>query len=110
MLAASSCTKVEIPNIRICAVSGIMAAGADCGYTLSDKSEQLTLTEFIEFLEPSAVPGKEKGAALCQSVEDFVKLKIALEQACAKSRACTEEVVEQLEAISRRIKKVSSKK
>lgn len=104
------CTKVEIPNIRVCAVSGIMAAGADCGYSKNDKTEQMTLPQFIEFLEPSVIPGKEKGAALCQSAEDFTKLKVALEQACSKARTCTKEVAAQLNAITSRIKRVSIKK
>ncbi len=74
-------------------VAGVMAAGADCNHTLQEKPRSMNLDEFIEFLEPQAkvidpntgqVIKPARGPALCQSSDDWNKMKTALEQACKK--------------------------
>lgn len=97
-----------IPNTKVCSVAGVMAAGAICGYTLSDTTEDLTLAEFMEFLSPQS---PEVGPALCVSTDDFAKLQIALEQACSKlGNKCTKEAQDQLKQVGNRLKKISKKK
>lgn len=70
-----------------------MAAGADCDHTLSDQPRSMSLDEFIKFLEPQfevkdpktgKVVSPARGAALCQSADDWNSLKTSLEQACKK--------------------------
>lgn len=70
-----------MPNTEVCSVAGLLAAGMDCAETLTHKTRSMNLDETIEFLEPQTGP-KAKGAALCQSADDWSKQKIALEQAC----------------------------
>lgn len=78
-LSLISCgPKVEIPNIEICAIAGLISAGADCAKTLTDDTRSMTLTETLDFLEPR----EGKAAALCMTAIDFNKLKNALEKAC----------------------------
>ena len=80
-------------------MSGKLSAGADCANTLKPGGRSMTLTEFIEFLEPSPAIGDkpEKGPAICQSSDDWNKLKTALEQACALLKdQCTYEMQEWL--------------
>lgn len=86
----TSCTHVQIPNVKVCAVAGVTAAGADCVHSLSDETEQLTLDQLIAMLEPQLDP--PRGAAMIISSEDFTRLKTAMEQACAKLKGCTKEV------------------
>lgn len=68
----ASCA-VTVPNTRVCAVAGVMAAGADCAYTRSDKMESLTLAELIELLE---------AGAMIQSAQDWNKNATVIEQLC----------------------------
>src|SRR5689334_11961796 len=86
-----SCAGVEIPNTRVCVVAGKLSAGGDCAYTGSATTEQMSFEEFVDFLEAREErpdpkdPAKRlpaKGAALCQSSEDWTRAKTALEQAC----------------------------
>lgn len=77
-----------------------MAAGAICANTLKDETEDLSLQQLIEFLEPQV----DRGPALCMSTEDFAKLQIAMEQACAKlAGKCTKEQQEQIKQVSARV-------
>lgn len=83
-----------------------MAAGANCAHTLTDDTRQITLAEFLEYLEPQPT----HGAAICLSTDEFAKLQIALEQACVKlGKACTKEQALQIKAISNRLAKLSKK-
>lgn len=91
---------ITVPNTRVCSVSGYISNGADCAYTLSPKTEQMTFQELLEFLEPQPErpdpkdPSKRlpaRGGALCQSAEDWGKQKTALEQACKKLSKCNYE-------------------
>jgi len=119
-LAISSCTNVNIPDVKVCAVAGIMAAGADCAYTLSDETEEMTLNQFVEFLEPQAEkpdpadPTKvipARGPALCQSTEDYTKIKIALEQACKKlGSSCSKKMRDSLKKLSAKLTKLTAQK
>lgn len=76
-----SCAHVKVPDTQACVVKGVMKAGAFCDWTLSSKPEDLTLDEWIAFLEPDPETGK--GAAVCEPSEHWNKKKTALEQACA---------------------------
>lgn len=98
-VCASSCS-VQIPNVRVCSVAGFFTAGADCAYTLSDKTEEMTAQEFVKFLEGD----ENNGPALCQSSNDYIKIKSALEQACYKlGDQCTYDMKSALNDVSRRL-------
>lgn len=98
------CTSVVVPDTEVCAVSGLMSAGADCSHTLAKppQTRSMDLDEWINFLEPQKevrdpVHGSliraQHGAALCQSSEDWNKQKTALEQACKLlGSKCTYEI------------------
>lgn len=87
-VCTNSCA-VQVPNVRVCSVAGFFTAGADCAYTLSDNVEEMSAQEFVKFLEGD----DSHGPALCQSTEDYVKVKTALEQACYKlGNQCTYEI------------------
>lgn len=78
LLLASSCAHVQVPDTKICGVEGRLSRGARCDYTLHDERTKMTTDEFLDFLEPT----DSRGAAICQSAEDWNKMKTALEQAC----------------------------
>lgn len=78
LIIETSC--VTIPNTRNCAVAGRLAAGAFCSDTLTGETSDMTLDQFIAFLEPQIEP--PRAGAICQSAEDFSKVKTVLEQAC----------------------------
>lgn len=101
LLITAGCT-VAIPNVKVCAVSGVLAAGMDCAYTLDDKTEEMNLDQSVAFLEPQIEP--PRGAAMCMSSEDFSKLKSALEQACKKlGTSCTKEAKANIAQVSDRV-------
>lgn len=105
-LAVSSCTSVQLPDARVCAVAGVLAGGMDCARTLSPEVDSMTLNQTIEFLEPTDT----RGAALCMSADDFGKLKSALEIACEKlGRACSKEVQESLKSVTGRVSRLQSR-
>lgn len=111
-LLLSACT-VSVPNTKVCTVSGFMAAGADCVWTLSDEVQFMTLDEFIQFLEPreehvdpndpsKIIPAYE--GAICQTGQDWGKQKTALEQACEKlGTSCSYEMKKKLHQVSSRV-------
>lgn len=91
-----------IPQSEICAVNGVMSAGADCTMTLSDETRQLNLDQWLVFLEPDVATNK--GAAICMSSRDYVETKTALQQACYKlGRWCTKEVKEEIQRADARL-------
>lgn len=111
-LILSGC-KIKVKNTRICSVAGLLTAGMDCAYTLSDKTEELSMKESLEFLHPQperedpAMPGKKlpkRAGAICQSADDWNSIATSLELACDKI-GCDTEVVE----IVSRISKLSEK-
>jgi hypothetical protein len=90
-------------------VSGTISAGGNCVRTLSPETRQLSFDEFLDFLEASeeiknpdgTVLRPAKGAALCQSSDDFNKIKTALEQACyALKKRCTFEMQQVIQSMS----------
>lgn len=106
VLLLNGCSGVTIPNIKVCAVAGTMSAGADCAYTLSDETESMSFDEFLAFLQPTDT----RGSALCQSAEDWTKLKTAIEIACKKlGSACNKEVKEQLKTVTYRMDNLQKK-
>lgn len=117
----ASCASIRIPETEVCGVAGVLQAGANCALTLSPKTREMTFEEFVEFLEPQparTVNGKklpERGAAMCQSADDFNKLKTTLEQACEKlGKNCTYEMKQTIASVSKNMtalqKKNSTKK
>lgn len=107
LLLLSGCT-VMLPDARICSASGTLSAGMDCAYTVSDKMEELSLEQSIEFLEPQLDP--PRGAALCMSSEDFSKVKTAIEQACKKlGTSCRKETRESIEEVASRFDDLQSR-
>lgn len=119
LAALVSCANVQVANTEVCAVAGVMAAGMDCAETLSQKTRSMDLTETIKFLEPQlADPVKKtpaRGAAMCQSADDWNKQKTALESACKiLGKSCTYEIKMALATAENNIStlqaKVASKK
>lgn len=90
-----ACNRVEVPNIEWCASIGIH--GALCQHSISEDKRQLSIDEFIYFLESQeddkATPeNEEKGPALCTSSNDFARVKTTIEQLCHKAgNKCTYE-------------------
>ncbi len=95
--AASSCvgTKIVVPNTEACTVAGTVGAGAICAETLSDKTRDMTMDEFFDFLEPRLETPElpARAGAICQSTDDWNSQKTALEQACrALKKNCSYEL------------------
>lgn len=59
--------------MRICAVAGVIAAGANCDHTGHSEPSQMDVKQLIEFLESGAV---------IMSSADRMKEKSAAEEAC----------------------------
>lgn len=77
-LLLNSCGHVQVPNTEFCTVAGTISAGAICAESITHKTRDMTFDEFLEFIEP----GPARGGAICQSADDYNKLKTTLEQAC----------------------------
>jgi hypothetical protein len=75
---------VTIRDATTCSVAGQLSAGAICSHTLTSVTADLTLDQFIDFLEAKAAEnGKPaKGAAICMPSADFAEMKTELETAC----------------------------
>ena len=73
---------VSIPNTKFCTVKGTLSNGAICAETETDITSEMTLDEFILFLEADSKTNK--ASAVCVSADDYNKLKTALEIACRK--------------------------
>lgn len=78
ILTASGC--VRIPNIRACSSLSTLADGASCAETLTGKETEMTIDEYIIFLEPNEE--EARAGAVCMSAFDFKQYKTALELAC----------------------------
>jgi hypothetical protein len=90
------CSCITIPNTKACSVAGVMSAGAICATTITHETSDMTLDEFLDFLEPQESTGK--GAAICQSAEDWNKMKTALETACRMlGKRCSYEMKKAIE-------------
>lgn len=96
-LTLSGCQQ-KIPNIKACSVAGLLSDGAECAWTLEDRTESLTLFQVIDMLEPKEDP--PRAGAIILPAEDFMKLKIFIEQACRRM-PCKAEVTQALDRISR---------
>lgn len=82
---------VTIPNTTSCTVAGRFSEGMICAEAQTDKTFDLTFKEAVEFLEPK--PEAHRAGAICQSAEDFGKIKDALEKACRElGNNCTYEI------------------
>lgn len=76
---ALSC--VTIPDVEDCTVAGTIQAGAMCATSVSGRTRDMTLDEFLDFLEPKEGDAPRAGA-ICRSADDHLKEKQALEEAC----------------------------
>lgn len=109
-LLLSSCSGlgITLPDTKVCAVAGRLTAGMDCANTISPETSELSFAQAVEFLEPqpeftnaAGVHFPARGAALCQSAEDWTKLKTVIEQACLKlGKSCTKEAKENIAQVS----------
>lgn len=100
-LILSGCNKVEFPDITICSVAGIFAAGMNCEATGHDESTQMNAAKMIRWLE---------GGAVCMSAEDRKKEQIARDQACVKlGAACTYEMKQEFKKADERTEKIRKK-
>ena len=82
---------VTIKDARTCSVAGTLLAGGICAHTLTSQTEDLSMDDFLNFLE--AEPEKPDpndasktipahAAAICMSAEDWNTMKTELELAC----------------------------
>lgn len=94
----SSLRCATLPNVEFCSAASPISAGANCAFTLSEKTREMTYYEFLDFLEPN----KERGGALCASAKDFEEYKNAMEKACRLlGPRCKKEVVQALAVMDR---------
>lgn len=101
-LTLSGCASIELPNVKVCTVAGDLSAGANCAYTLSDDTEEMTIEEYLDFLSPSDDP--PRAGALCQSAHDWTRIKTTLEQACVMlKKKCTKEMKAEVKEIIGRL-------
>ena len=108
-LVLSSCSVTEIKDTEGCAVAGRLSQGADCFYSLSDKTETMDFQSFIEFLEPAPATKTtpEKGAAICIPASDYTKIKITMETACYNlGDMCTTEIKQAIQTVDKQEKKL----
>lgn len=115
----SACSQIPVKETKVCGVAGVLQAGANCALTFSkipEKESQMTFEEFVEFLEPQperVVNGKKlpaRGAALCQSADDWNAHATALQQACEKLKsACTYEMRKQIESVTTNLASLQKK-
>jgi predicted ATP-grasp superfamily ATP-dependent carboligase len=100
MLTLSSCGSVTIHDSNVCAIAGVVSAGANCNTIISGIKTQLDEDELIKMLEPN----KDRAGAIIIPAKDFVDIKTSLEQACVllKNR-CTEEVKKNIKLISKNL-------
>lgn len=112
LLSVLSGCAVHIPNTKFCAVAGVMEAGMDCFYTLSEDEERIPAAEIKYFLESmpdlkdasGKVIKKGHGAAICQSSEDWGREHAALDLACQKLGAsCTYEIRKMIDDVNRKV-------
>ncbi len=83
-LVLSGCKNVVVPDVQICSVAGIIAAGADCSFTGHDENSEINVKELIDLLEDGAI---------IISHNDRLKEQTALDQLCYDAGAqCTYEV------------------
>ncbi len=108
LILLANCASTEVPNTEVCAVAGVLSAGMDCAETLTAKTRSMDLHQAITFLEPQeeitnpdGTVTPARGAALCQSSEDWGEMKTALEQACKiLGPRCTYEMHQAIAAAS----------
>jgi len=104
----SSCAKIKIKNTEVCSVAGFLQDGMICGNTLKPERRVMTFDEMVNFLEPNI--DTNKGAALCQSLEDWSSIKTSLEQACELLEdRCTFEMEETIQGLERVMNETSRK-
>jgi hypothetical protein len=111
ILALSSCG-ITIKNARVCTVAGVIQAGADCAYLLSDQTEEMDYSEFMYFLEPQfatpTVPAR--GGAFCMSAMDWVQMKSSLEQACRRlGKKCKIEDQNKIKSVNKTLNYLNNK-
>jgi hypothetical protein len=71
---------IIIQDSTVCSASGIVSAGANCAHTLSSETSQLTLDQFMNFLEAQQNPSK--APAICMSANDWSQLDTAIKSMC----------------------------
>lgn len=116
LVSLSGCKEIEIKNSEFCAVAGILAAGMDCANSLKPDTRSMDLDETIAWLEPSEAVldsnGKEvvpaRGAAICQSSNDFNENKTTLEIACRMlGKKCSYQLQQIIASMDSTIEKAS---
>ncbi len=108
---------MTIPNGKGCSPAGSLRAGAICAHTLEDKTEDMDLDQFLDFLQPreaytdrNGVKHPEKGGAICFSSEYVEKLFTATLQACSKlGPMCNREIQSQVNDLGERLGELRSK-
>ncbi len=93
---------IVVPNTEACSVAGVFSAGGFCAETISGKTRDLTMNEYLDFLEAQPErpdpfnEGKTlpaRAGAICQSTSDWNEQKTALEVACRiLGKNCTYEL------------------
>lgn len=108
-LSGASCQKQEIPNTVSCTPAGRLFDGGMCVEAHTGRKKDLTLEQFIDFLEPKPAHTDLKGkkvpdrfGAMCMSADDYNKIKTALDKLCTRI-ACTYDVKQIIEEIDKNV-------
>lgn len=106
LISTCSCA-VVVPNTKVCAVAGVLQAGAVCTETLTGVESEMTFEEFVAWVEPDVTPGQERGPAVLMSSKDYAEAQTALEQACRVLGArCTPAVKKTIRTVKRNVDKL----
>lgn len=104
LLLSSCCinsVEIQLPNIKACAVKGLLVYGANCAETNTGLTSEMTADETVEFLQ--ATDGSAGHApAIIMSAEDFRVQKDALDSVCrALGSHCTLELQQTIKTMEK---------
>lgn len=92
LLFTSGCNKVKFTDNEWCADEGRL--GADCFFTLSDKSETLSKADW----------DNKRFGQLCTDIDSFTNWKKGIEKLCANNPDCDPQTKAQFEKFFNKIK------
>jgi len=95
LILLSACGSVQIQDAETCTVAGVLSAGANCSHLVSSDTSEMTMDEFLYFLEAHAATTTTpaQGSAICMSSIDFGNVKTELDTMCRLlGKHCTKAV------------------
>lgn len=105
LLLISSCASITLPDTELCGIKGQLQHGMMCSTTVSKKERELSFDQAIDFLHAT----ESHGPALCQSSEDWTKLKNTIEAACVLlGKRCKKKLKKNIKELSETLERVQS--